>query len=260
MPDTSPPLSVSAIAAALGPLACRFDVDVLDACASTNTELMHRAEAGAPSGTVVVAERQTAGRGRLGRTWFSGAGAGLTFSLLWRFAPGTAPAGLSLAVGLALTEALVAMGLTGLTLKWPNDLLRDGRKLAGILVELVPGATHAAVIGIGLNLRLPADLPEEVRACAAALDSADARDTLLARLLTTLHGALNEFGRGGFAALRQRWNANNAHAGQRIVILSEFKPPLAGRCIGVDADGALLLETAAGEQRIISGEVSVRPA
>lgn len=259
MPDKAPaPLSVAAIAAALGPLAVRFDVDVLAACASTNTELMRRAEGGAPSGTVLVAERQTAGRGRMGRSWFAAPGASLTFSLLWRFAPGTLPHGLSLAVGVALAEALEGMGATGLALKWPNDLLRDRRKLAGTLVELVPGAPHAAVIGIGVNLRLPQDMPEDVRALAAALDPATSRDELLARLLASLHGVLTEFGGHGFLALRDRWLARCGHRDTAVRILSEFGPPLQGHCIGVDVDGALLVETAVCVQRILSGEVSLR--
>jgi biotin-[acetyl-CoA-carboxylase] ligase BirA-like protein len=130
----------------------RFDIDVLDSCDSTNAVLLARAEAGAPSGTVVIANEQTAGRGRRGRSWFASRGDSLTFSLLWRFAPGTAPAGLSLAVGLAVAQALEKVGAGGTALKWPNDILKDGRKLGGILVELLPGAPHAAVIGIGINL------------------------------------------------------------------------------------------------------------
>ena len=163
------PATIAAIASALGPLARRFDVDVLDTCASTNAELLARAETGAASGTVLVANEQTAGRGRRGRSWIASPGDSLTFSLLWRFAPGTAPAGLSLAVGLAVARALQKVGAGDTALKWPNDILRNRRKLGGILVELLPGAPHAAVIGIGINLHLPADLPADVRAASAAL-------------------------------------------------------------------------------------------
>lgn len=253
-------LSVAAIAAALGPLAVRFDVDVLAECDSTNTELMRRAEAGAPSGTVVAAGHQRAGRGRLGRSWFAGPGASLTFSLLWRFPAGTQPSGLSLAVGVALAEALEGAGIGGLALKWPNDLLRDGRKLAGVLVELVPVATNAAVIGIGLNLRLPEAMPAEVRATAAAIDAGVSPNDLLARLLAALQGALTEFGSGGFAALRERWLSRCAHRDVVVRILSEFAPPLEGYCVGVDVDGALMVETNVCIQRILSGEVSLRTA
>ncbi len=260
MSAAAEPLSIAAVAAALGPLACRFDIDVLAECDSTNTELMRRAEGHAPSGTVVAAERQSAGRGRMGRHWFATPDASLTFSLLWRFAPGTQPHGLSLAVGVALAEALEAAGVDGIALKWPNDLLKDGRKLAGVLIELVPGAPYAAVIGIGINMNLPDTLPEDVRNIAAALDDERSRNELLANLLAALHRVLTEFGAGGFVALRSRWIARCAHIGAPVNILSEFAPPLAGRCIGIDGDGALLVETAVGVQRILSGEVSLRVA
>lgn len=254
------PLSIPAIAAALGELARRFDVDVVDACASTNAELMGRAEAGAPSGSVLAARRQTAGRGRLGRRWFAVPGDSLTFSLLWRFAPGTLPLGLSLAVGVALAEALAATGIDDVRLKWPNDLQRGGRKLAGVLVELVPGAPHAAVIGIGLNMRLPAAMPDELRATAVGLDIDVSADELLARLLIALHGVLTEFAAGGFVALRDRWLARCGHLDSAVSVLSEYAVPLNGRCVGVDVDGALMLETPVCVQRILSGEVSLRAA
>lgn len=238
----------------------RFDVDVLAECGSTNSELMQRAERGAPSGTVVVAERQTAGRGRMGRSWVAEPGASLTFSLLWRFATGTSPAGLSLAVGVALAEALAGAGVAGLALKWPNDLLRDGRKLAGVLVELVPGTPSAAVIGIGLNLQLPQAMPAELRSTSAAVALDTAPSILLAGLLASLHEVLNAFAADGFFAVRERWLARCAHLDAPVNILSEFAPPLAGRCVGIDVDGALLVETDVCVQRILSGEVSLRPA
>lgn len=253
-------LDLAAVVAALGAQAKRFDVDIVDACASTNAESMRRAEAGAPSGSVLAARRQTAGRGRLGRTWFAEPGASLTFSLLWRFAPGTLPHGLSLAVGVALTEALDEFGIDA-RLKWPNDLLRDGRKLAGVLVELVPGAPHAAVIGVGLNLRLPAGLPDDVRATAAALDDdAVMPSRALGRLLAALPGVLDAFAAGGFVALRERWLARCAHRDEVVSILSEFAPPLTGRCVAIDVDGALMIETPVCVQRVLSGEVSLRTA
>lgn len=258
MPATAASVSVSAIAAALGPLARRFDVDVLPECASTNAELMRRAEGGAPSGSVVVAERQTAGRGRMGRSWFSEPGASLTFSLLWRFPPGTLPHGLSLAVGVALAEALEAAGVAGLALKWPNDLLLDNRKLAGVLVELVPGTPSAAVIGIGVNLRLPDSLPAEVRALAAAIDADVSPNALLAQLLASLHAVLSAFGDGGLKALRERWLARCAHIDRAVTILSEFAPPLTGRCIDIDIDGALQVDSGVRIERIVSGDVSLR--
>jgi BirA family biotin operon repressor/biotin-[acetyl-CoA-carboxylase] ligase len=269
------PASIAAISAKLGAAARRFDIDVLPSCDSTNAVLLSRAEAGAPSGTVVIAEEQTAGRGRRGRSWFASPGDSLTFSLLWRFVPGTAPAGLSLAVGVAVARALATVGAgspcvpgTSLreqvtALKWPNDILRNGRKLGGILVELVPGAPHAAVIGIGINLRLPAGMPNELRAASAALsangDAPDASD-LYAALLAELLSTLETFAVTGFAAIRPEWMARHAFQDAHVILSTDFGPPREGICRGVDTDGALLLEVDGRTERILSGEVSLRPA
>lgn len=256
------PIAVAEIAARLGLVARRFDIEVLPRCDSTNAVALSRAEAGAPSGTVVVAEQQTAGRGRRGRTWFASPGDSLTFSLIWRFAPGTAPAGLSLAVGVAVARALQGIGAGEIALKWPNDILKQGRKLGGILVDLVGDAPHSAVIGIGINLRLPQGMPEDVRAASAAIGApgaaVDANEVLaamLGELLTTLEG----FAAGGFAAIRAEWLARHAFQDTPVRLSSDFAPPIEGICRGVDADGALLLEVDARVERVLSGEVSLRP-
>ncbi|MBV2193614.1 MAG: biotin--[acetyl-CoA-carboxylase] ligase [Azonexus sp.] len=270
VPDhTAGPLEVAAIAAALeacGGLAHRFDVDVLAECDSSNSRLMARAEAGASGGTVIVAERQTAGRGRRGRGWLSAPGESLTFSLLWRFPPGTALDGLSLAVGVALARAFEALGIEDIRLKWPNDVLLRGRKLAGILIELVssPRAAQgpAAIIGVGINLRLPAALPDDIRAGAAALAETGVAlpetNHLLAHLLAALQQQLANFSAAGFAPLRAGWQQRHAYADRPVRLLDDVNPPREGICRGVDAQGALLLETAAGLQRVVSGEVSLR--
>lgn len=257
------PATIAAIAAKLGAVACRFDIDVRPSCDSTNAVLLARAEAGAPSGTVVIATEQTAGRGRRGRSWFASPGDSLTFSLLWRFAPGTAPAGLSLAVGVAVAHAMEKVGADETALKWPNDILQDGRKLGGILIELVPGAPHAAVIGIGINLHLPAGMPEDVRAASAALYAADEvadENALYATLLGELLAALETFASEGFAALRPEWMKRHAFQDAGVSLTSDFGPPRLGICRGVDGDGALLLEVDGQVERILSGEVSLRPA
>lgn len=257
------PATIAAIAAKLGPDARRFDIDVLASCDSTNAVLLARAETGAASGTVVIAERQTTGRGRRGRQWFASPGDSLCFSLLWRFSPDTSPAGLSLAIGVAVARSLAKAGVPGLALKWPNDVLLDGRKLGGILVELLPGAPHAAVIGIGLNLRLPAGMPDELRSTAAALyrvDETTDPDAWYAALLIDLLGTLERFAGGGFAALRGEWMAHHAFQDIPVRLLSDFGPPQEGICRGVDADGALLLESDGRVERVLSGEISLRAA
>ena len=257
------PATIAAIAAKLGDSARRFDIDVLQTCDSTNAVLLARAEAGAPSGTTVIATEQTAGRGRRGRIWIANPGDSLSFSLLWRFAPGTAPAGLSLAIGVAVAQALKKVGAGGTALKWPNDILRDGRKLGGILVELLPGAPPAAVIGIGINLHLPAGMPGDVRAASAALCAADEtadENALYAALLGELLATLEIFAAHGFFALRPEWLARHAYQDTNISLTSDFDAPRRGICRGVDTDGALLLEIDGRIERILSGEVSLRPA
>jgi len=262
----TPPLSLPALVQALGDHACRFDADLIECCDSTNRVLMTRAEAGAPSGSVVIATAQTAGRGRLGRQWIAAPGDSLTFSLLWRFPPGTLPLGLSLAVGLAVANALEKVG-AGMTvppppiqLKWPNDLLVSGKKLGGILIELVPGTPHAAVIGIGLNLQLPAGMPPELRARSAALGLDVNPNAVLAVMLVELTTVLDRFATGGFACLRDAWSARHAHADAAVQITAEFTPARTGICRGIDTDGALLLEVDGGIERVLSGDVSLRPA
>ncbi len=257
------PANIAAIAAKLGPDARRFDIDILASCDSTNAVLLGRAEAGAASGTVIIAEEQTAGRGRRGRQWFASPGDSLTFSLLWRFAPATSPAGLSLAIGVAVARAIAKAGRSGVALKWPNDILMDGRKLGGILVELLPGAPHAAVIGIGLNLRLPAGMPEDVLAASAALcagDDATAPNDICASLLLELLAALESFADGGFGALRGEWMAHHAYQDVAVSLFSDFAEPRKGICRGVDVDGALLLDIDGCVERVLSGEISLRAA
>lgn len=263
------PLNLPALVSALGSHARRFDADLLDECDSTNAVLLARAEAGAPTGKVVITATQTAGRGRRGRAWISATGDSLTFSLLWRFAPGTRPAGLSLAAGLAVAAALEKVdafqghflqgaGRAAIQLKWPNDLLLGGKKLGGILVELLPGELHAAIVGIGLNLRLPAVLPAELRIRSAALDYRGDPNQLLASILIELLAVLETFAVSGFAVLREAWMARHAHADVPIQLLTDFALPRTGLCRGVDVDGALLLERDGQVERILSGEVSLR--
>jgi BirA family biotin operon repressor/biotin-[acetyl-CoA-carboxylase] ligase len=252
--------------ARLAELAGRFDVDALETCDSTSSELLRRAEAGAPAGTVIVADCQTAGRGRRGRQWLSAPASSLTFSVLWRF-PGSMArlGGLSLAVGVALVRALEGLGAQSIGLKWPNDLLlstAEGQaKLAGVLVELASDRRGCqAVIGIGLNLARPSgELPQP----AAGLEQAGVpgvdRHLLLAAILRELADVLDRFAADGFAALRGQWQQRHVWQGQAVRILGEGESSLVGTCLGVDEDGALLLETATGRQRIYSGDVTLRP-
>ncbi len=262
-------LDASAVVLAL-PAAVRsaFDVRVVAVTGSTNSDLLRNA-ATLPSGTVLAAEHQTAGRGRRGRGWHAPPGGGLMFSLLWAFPQGTgALSGLSLAVGLAVARALEAAGAPAIRLKWPNDLLvgRGERfaKLGGILIELAGAANGAAhaVIGIGINV--------DLRGSAASIDQPatdlrtlgiyQTRNALLALLLEHLLAILRTFERSGFAELSEEWNLRHAHAGRLVTLTAEGRTSVEGIATRVDASGALLLETSHGMQAVVSGEVSLRAA
>lgn len=249
----------------LGALAGRFDVDALAECDSTNSELMRRAELGAPSGMVLVADRQLAGRGRRGRSWLSTAESGLTFSMLWRFSgPVARLSGLSLAVGVGLARALQNLGASGVRLKWPNDVLLetgdDFAKLAGILVELSSDRRGTqAIIGIGLNLAPPSgELAQPAAGLNAAGVRADRHD-ILAAVLGELMAVLDLFAAGGFAAVRDAWQGLHAWQGLALQVLGDDRV-LSGRCLGVDQDGALLLDSGERVERVFSGDVSLRRA
>ena len=258
-------LDAAAVRAQLGAQAHLFRLELLDACASTNTLLLERARGGAPLGSVIACELQSAGRGRRGNNWQSGLGGSLTFSLLWRFAQGAAGlSGLSLAAGVAVARALAAAGVEDVQLKWPNDLLHAGRKLGGILIELHGDAAgpSAAVIGIGLNLRLPASLRDAIAQAvtdvASISNEVPQRNRLLAATLIELAQVLEQFAGHGFAPLRQEWTARHAHQGKAVTLSSGDGNKVAGRAAGVAEDGALLVETARGVERFVSGELSLR--
>ncbi len=252
---------------ALGDAASRFHLQVHDLAESTNSLLMRDAAAGAPHGTCVAAELQQAGRGRRGRSWYSGLGSGLTFSLLWRFSQGAAGlSGLSLAVGVALARALEALKMEGVALKWPNDLLHEQRKLAGILIELQGEmlGPSAAVIGIGLNVRLPREAREAIGQPVTDLTEISRRPVdrnhLLAAVLQHLDAVLHEFEHNGFAALRDEWQRRHAWHGQPVRLLLPDGRDLAAIVSGIDEDGALLADTGNGPQRFSSADVSLRGA
>lgn len=234
-----------------------FTVEVLPQLDSTNSELMRRARAGRSEPVLLVAEQQTAGRGRLGRGWSSAAGESLTFSLGLPLAPQDW-AGLSLAVGVSIAESLHP----AIQLKWPNDLWLQDRKLGGILIETASFGEAAAqrryaVIGIGINIapRPATGLSTPPAWLAQVLPGVDAAGALQ-RLAPPLVAALLGFEAEGFRPFQARFQARDALR-DRPVALSDGR---AGTAHGVTEAGALLVHTAAGMQTITSSEVSVRPA
>jgi BirA family biotin operon repressor/biotin-[acetyl-CoA-carboxylase] ligase len=254
----------------LGTEAGQFDIDILPQAASSNALLLQRAGSGvatggAPSGSVLAVELQTAGRGRMGRTWHSGLGTALTFSLLWRFTCGlNALSGLSLAVGVALVRALSRLGAQGVRLKWPNDILTAQGKLGGVLIEAQGDmlGPSAVVIGIGLNCTLPAELEGRIDQAACALDEVCAamptRSQLLATVLQELAFVLRRFEQGGFAVLRKEWESYHLHQNSPVTLRMPDGKTVSGIARGVSDSGELCLETRQGVQCFNSGEVGGR--
>ena len=245
-----------AIWEAVAPVLPGFTVEVLPEIASTNSELMRRARTGSLEPVLLVAQRQTAGRGRLGRSWAGDAGRSLTFSLGLPLAPGDW-SGLSLAVGVSLAESLHPR----IQLKWPNDLWLADRKLAGVLIETASfgegaGPGRYAVIGIGINIgaREAAGLsiaPAWLRELLPEVQPGEA----LMRLALPLVQAVQAFEAFGFAPFQARFNARDALL-DRPVVLSDGTT---GTAHGAGEDGALRVHTARGMKTVSSAEVSVRP-
>ncbi len=244
-----------AIWEAVAPALPGFTVEVLPEIDSTNTELMRRARAGRLEPVLLVAEAQTAGRGRLGRQWDSGRTAGdvLTFSLGLPLAMADW-SGLSLAVGVSVARSLHPR----LQLKWPNDLWLDGRKLAGILIETAQlGDARYAVIGVGINIapRAAAGLATAPAWLQELEPGQDAPQALL-RVAAALVADVQRFEAAGWAPFLPAFAARDALAGREV----QLSDGSAGRAAGVDGSGALLVHTPTGLRRISSAEVSVRPS
>jgi BirA family biotin operon repressor/biotin-[acetyl-CoA-carboxylase] ligase len=239
----------------------QVSVELVAETGSTNADLLARAP-GLESPVLLVAEHQTAGRGRAGRSWLSAPGHSLTFSLAWKFDGGLHRlTGLPLAVGTALAETLGRLGQP-VQLKWPNDVLKDGDKLAGILVETAAASDGAAwaVIGIGLNLAMPDELEQQIGRPVAAVPwlARMDRDTLLAAVLDGLFDALRLFERSGFTAFTARWNLLHGWQGQLVTIIDRGEVLHEGLAAGVDDAGRLLLDTESGRVAIVAGDVSLR--
>jgi BirA family biotin operon repressor/biotin-[acetyl-CoA-carboxylase] ligase len=266
---------------ALAGLAPDVVVEVLEEATSTNAVAAERARAGAPEGRLVVAEHQTAGRGRLDRTWETPARSGLTFSLVLRprVAPGDWP-WLPLLTGHTIAKTLRAEGWAA-GVKWPNDVLVEdrsdpaapARKVAGILLERVETPTGpAAVVGVGLNVSLTAEELPVATATSLALEPRDAgagpavpdRTDLLIALAAGLREAYDAWQAGGPAAtsrLRSSYAAACLTVGRDVRVELPAAEPLVGRATGVDGSGRLLVAGPRGEVAVSAGDVvHVRPA
>jgi len=234
---------------------------------STNTRLLESLPPGAGAAAVILAEHQTGGRGRRGRGWVAPPGGAICVSLAWQFADMPADlSALSLVTGIAVADALSDLGVHDLRLKWPNDLVTSRGKLGGILIEMraeAGGPVHV-VIGIGINVMLDeaaraavlatGNTPDDLAACAARVPD---RNAVVAALLARLIPALADFPRQGLAPWLGRWSECDVLQGQEVRV-DNAGEQYRGVARGIDSHGALLVETPAGVQRFVSGEVSVR--
>lgn len=233
---------------------------------STNRQALELAVAGEPHGACVIADSQSAGRGRLGRSFFSPPRTNLYVSFVLRPARGGAALGtLPLVAGVALAESVAAElgGNERVALKWPNDVLADGKKISGILLERGSASAEAPVIlGIGVNLNVdPATFPDDFRARASSLSAVAGRAIDRARfasaLFDRLEDVLDAHAAGGFAALRPRFDAFFRMLGCRVRVADAAERVREGEVLGVGADGSLRLGTTAGEERFLAGDVTL---
>ncbi|MBQ8535805.1 MAG: biotin--[Clostridia bacterium] len=224
---------------------------------STNTCLKEAAKQGAPAGTVCLAQAQTAGKGRLGRSWFSPPGRGLWVSVLARpQMPLERWPHLTLAAALAMAKAVENQGLAP-QIKWPNDLVLQGKKVCGVLLEMGPGFV---VIGTWLNLR-PGSYQEELQDKAGSLEEISGRpmagDAILADYLYHLEKALQALEQRGLAGIRDEYEKRSCTLGRDVVVSGGMDAR--GRAEALDEDGALILKLANGDTcRVLAGDVSVR--
>lgn len=253
------------IAASANKHAKTVNIEVVAVTGSTNADLRNRINT-LTKPTLLIAETQTAGRGRAGRAWQTTEMSTLTFSLAWPFhRPINTLIGLPLALGVALVEMLTILGIHS-TLKWPNDILRNNAKLAGILIETAKKTTANIVQtwtinGIGLNLIVPSNLRHGIGyaiADAPELQKQD-RAKLIALLLNTLSNALVKFEKQGFSPFMKKWNQFHAYSGRVVQIFDNSRILYAGTAIGVDNRGCLLIDTInSGRIAIAAGDVSLR--
>ena len=242
-------------------------IELFQSLGSTNKYLREQAEKSDCSGSVVLAERQTSGRGRRGKTWVSPFAANIYMSILWDFEQGAqALEGLSLAVGVAVRRALIEVGLEDVRLKWPNDIYIGNKKLGGILLEMIgdPAGHCSVVIGVGINVSMPASIAVNIDQpwtdCCSESDAPIARSRLAALLIDNIFDILNDFESLGFAGYRDEWQEADAFKGLQGTI-STPRDSVSGTVIGVDNSGAVQLKLMSGAVKsFIGGELSLRLA
>lgn len=242
---------------------CRLKI--LSVVDSTNRYAREQAAHHASSGLVVLAEKQTAGRGRRGKVWVSPLASNIYMSVVWDFSgAGDTLKGLSLAIGVAVRRALLKLGVADIKLKWPNDIFVNGKKLGGILLEMIgdPSAECSVIVGIGINVLMSESSAEEIDQDWIDLQRASSvtisRNELVACLITETFEVLGNFQRTGFSVYRAEWQAADLLKNQSGTI-SKDRESVSGIVLGVDNSGSLRMQLLNGEeQRFIGGELSLR--
>jgi BirA family biotin operon repressor/biotin-[acetyl-CoA-carboxylase] ligase len=239
------------------------DIEVLNVISSTNQYLKDKSMV-LSNGHTCLAEAQTAGRGRHGRKWVSPYAASLYLSMHWSFAGGySVLSGMSLAVGVAIVDALKQCGVHELQLKWPNDIYAQGKKLAGVLIEVEGqiGSECQAIIGVGINVSLPKNVEEIGQPWIDLTQLTEQfinRNKLAGTLISELIKSLSLFDNNGLKPFVKKWKALDVYANQSIQLVIG-QNTVCGVNKGIDANGAILLETDQGVKAYHGGEISVRP-
>ena len=260
-------LDAASLAGCLQQRGSHVHVKVHEQCMSTNATLLARASVDEIHAQALVCELQTAGRGRRGKAWQSGLADSLTFSLGWRIAlPVQSLGGLSLAVAVACAHGLAGLGIDDVAVKWPNDLMRAGAKLGGILIEIARSGDDSTdvVIGIGMNIRahdaLQTNIDQPITDISAVGRTTPSRQLVLVSVLHELETGLRQFERGGFRAFKNEWLRLHAFEGRRVRMAMDEQQSIEGLASGVADDGALLLLTDGGVRRFHAGEITLREA
>ena len=258
-------LCAEKIRAELGVFSDRFILNVVPETGSTNDDLLDVIRSGSAQDRYIrIAENQSAGRGTKGRAWLSIPGGSLTFSILRSISSKDTKKGIStlpLMVGLSIVRSLNAIANIDCQLKWPNDVLFHGKKLAGVLIESVSvSGQHHVVIGVGINICIPKILMNEVDQPIAdlyGLGLSIDRNVLLGKIIVEMDGILERYFTDGFDYFRQEWCQLHAYQNQRVCFVLPDGQKLDGDILDVDAGGALVLKVAGEVKRFISGEIRI---
>ncbi|MBL78639.1 MAG: biotin--[acetyl-CoA-carboxylase] ligase [Nitrosomonadaceae bacterium] len=249
----------------------KLHIEILDTTQSTNTELIKKATTKEYSDNktdiihVIATELQTNGRGRRGQIWYSGLGDSLTFSLLWNFQKGAGIlSGLSLAIGIAIIRSLKLSGIKNIALKWPNDIMHQHHKIAGILIELRGDSLGPtlAIIGIGINLKLSDNIKKNIDQDSTDLFSISGktldRNKLMANLLSELTIILKEFTQHGFKPFKNEWIQYHELENEQVTLYLPDNSVQKGTVQGITNNGSLILKTVDGMRYFNGGNIKLR--